>query len=930
MEIQDAKELFLQHDFITDEFDRTSDEFLCYDMEQDIIYAFSMDCNHQWKRVFSMNDCIRRWIEFIHPIDGCKLERELVKLQEGQSSLNMRCRFGNEERYSWYLIVLKEIELQKGAETHERMAIGYRRSASLSSQHNDKALHDKIDPQLMVYTMKAWEDAVQENLWRYPKQRGFLCVIDFNNFKEINEQFGCHFGDEVLSELVRLLRSLLDSSAMIGRLGADTFGIYVSNVTGEEQWVYQISCVIVHMKQLYEKSVKKNYISISAGGAYYPKDGKRASELYEHAKEAWVYSKISKPDRLEIYQEGKMRSTWKVDMAQMNNRENIRESVATLLDESPVWAMTKDLFADVSVYPNSLNLLLKRLCERYEVSAARIYEYLPENRCLLCTYEWIKGNFKKLWMERVNISSDNVSSKMSAMKRLGAVQQVDEFSSENFHALKSRVIDGQTVELAFQGKYLGRLHLLDYTRTHEWTNQDKAELSWVGDILSLLLSCGVREITDEEEVDTKELDLLTGLYTIGAFKEKMMQILQNKKPKKKYLLVYSDISNFKYVNETFNYDVGDSILGAWADILKKETPDVVLACRDSVDHFVSLREVSSDMSEDEIVERVNMTKGMVESRIRNRFRGSNFSLNTGAYCIERGDEDLSAAIARANMARKKARHFSTGCELYTDQMRREADEATAMVAGLDEALERKEFQIYLQPKVACVSQEIVGAEALVRWIRNGEQIVYPDRFIGIFEQYGCIVKVDYCVYEQVFALVQSWIKEKKALVPISVNVSRAHFRTKELIKKIEQLIEKYPIPTDTIEFEITESLYCGEMPNVDEVLDYLRKRGFKVSMDDFGAEGSSLNALSTIPVDVIKMDRVFMKKKQLERKDKVIISNVIKMANELEKEIICEGVETEAQRNFITDAGCDSWQGYLKSKPVPVGEFEAMIEHLKK
>ena len=206
-------------------------------------------------------------------------------------------------------------------------------------------------------------------------------------------------------------------------------------------------------------------------------------------------------------------------------------------------------------------------------------------------------------------------------------------------------------------------------------------------------------------------------------------------------------------------------------------------------------------------------------------------------------------------------------------------------------------------------------------------MIYPDEFINVFEKYGCIVNMDYYVYEEIFRLIRRWKDTGKQIIPISLNVSRAHLRDTALIDKIESLMELYKIPTHSIEFEITESLYMEQLPGLDPVLEYFQKHGYVVSMDDFGTGYSSLNAISTMPVDVIKMDKIFMKDDGLRKNDKIIISHIITMANELEKRVLCEGVETTEQKDFISSVGCDSWQGYLFSKPIPIKDFEELLEH---
>ena len=717
------------------------DEIILYRIDIDVMYAFFLLPDGEWKSSFVMTDCKDRWLEVIHPLDGGVVHEFLTPLQEGQKSAKMNCRFKNNERYEWYHVNLQRIDEE--IQENQTWAIGYRKQLALSSRIDAFAYADQLDGNFCIYTEEAWRAALRRQLTRYRKEHGVLCIMNFNQFHKINERVGYHGADQLVLELIDLLREQLTQAALIGRLGPDVLGIYMSDIIGEEDWVSKMQRVINKMEQKYQK--RGHAVSLCAGVAEYPTHAQREDVLVEKAREAWVNNKLAQSSRVLVYQSGMLQYIWE--------------------------------------------------------------------------------------------------------------------------------------------KYLGK----------SWENSNA-------------------------------YDALTGLYQVQEFKRHMVDVLQKRK-NKQYVIVYSDISNFKYVNATFGYERGDEILKNWAKILQEEEPNVLFACRDGEDHFISLREMGEDLSEDALSRELNLSKQMIEYRMKKRFKGSNFTLNTGAYHVRTDETDCNAAIACANMARKTARNSSTKCAFYTDTMREAANEETAMVSSLDEAIHKKEFCIYLQPKVACKSEKVVGAEALVRWMRNGQQLVFPDKFIRIFERYGCIEKLDYYVYEQAFSLVRRWLDEGKPVIPISLNVSRIHFKNTDLIDRLEYLLRCYKVPVDAIEFEITESMYTENLPALNQIMAYFKERGFRVSMDDFGADGSCLNALSTIPVDVVKMDKVFMKRGSLEKADKILIKNVIRMVNELQKVVLCEGVETDVQKKFISSVGCDVWQGYLCSKPLPVDEFENLIKN---
>ena len=248
-----------------------------------------------------------------------------------------------------------------------------------------------------------------------------------------------------------------------------------------------------------------------------------------------------------------------------------------------------------------------------------------------------------------------------------------------------------------------------------------------------------------------------------------------------------------------------------------------------------------------------------------------------------------------------------------------------MISEFPKALRNKELEIYYQPKIQCESNEIAGAEALIRWLRDGKPYVYPDQFIPALEENGMIVDLDYYVYQEVFSYLSERIRAKKTVVPISMNVSRIHLENEKLLTYIKMLFEQYQIPADLIEFELTESIYIENSDMVLPFIEQLHDMGVKVSMDDFGSGYSSLSLISKLPIDIIKLDKVFLKNMPLDEKDEILISSIVEMARKLHMSVVCEGVEHQEHSLFLCRIGCDFLQGYYFSRPIPVSEFEQYL-----
>ena len=221
---------------------------------------------------------------------------------------------------------------------------------------------------------------------------------------------------------------------------------------------------------------------------------------------------------------------------------------------------------------------------------------------------------------------------------------------------------------------------------------------------------------------------------------------------------------------------------------------------------------------------------------------------------------------------------------------------------------------------------LIGAEALVRWQKPDGTFIYPDQFIPLIERSGQVVDVDYYVYREVFRFIADRIAEGKKVVPVSLNVSRIHLNKMHILEYVKGLFEEYQIPSDMIEFELTESIYLDNTEKALSLVKGLHNLGTKVSMDDFGSGYSSLNLLSRLPIDIIKLDRVFLREDTLQDSDKIIISCVIDMARRLRIISLCEGVETPEQSDYLKEIGCQIQQGYYFSKPIPEEEFALFID----
>ncbi|WP_270526574.1 bifunctional diguanylate cyclase/phosphodiesterase [Longibaculum muris] len=426
--------------------------------------------------------------------------------------------------------------------------------------------------------------------------------------------------------------------------------------------------------------------------------------------------------------------------------------------------------------------------------------------------------------------------------------------------------------------------------------------------------------------ETAYVDTVTQGYNQTRFRIEAGQLISTHPPLT-YTFLILDISRFKLINDAFGYQGGNRLLKYIHDVIKVKLKDDEMICRIAADQFVILLHRHDESSIVELLDSSISQMNNFNKKLQEKYF---LTFTIGAYMID--DPNLSVVFIqdRANVARK-SKACSKNHPFYRltffaqaehQRMLKEKD----MENRMEEALTNREFVVYFQPKIELKSNRYVGGEALVRWLNPQKGLIPPDEFIPFFEENGFIIKLDLYVFECVCQHIRIWLDAKLTLVPISVNLSRAHLNNPHFLDNYILIQQKYNVPPHLIEIEITESLLSENLETVIWAIDKIHKAGFTCSLDDFGSGYSSLNMLSSINVDVIKLDRAFFKSLDMENnRERAIIETIIDMTKRLKMRTVSEGVESGLQLEFLKTIDCDMVQGYVVSKPVPVNEFEKMI-----
>ncbi len=456
----------------------------------------------------------------------------------------------------------------------------------------------------------------------------------------------------------------------------------------------------------------------------------------------------------------------------------------------------------------------------------------------------------------------------------------------------------------------------DGTRlAHVWYMEEGAYVEDAGMNTSEIARVLSNVLHEQSIVKESRYDYLTGLPNMSSFFElaearKESLIREGSHP----MLLYMDFSGMKFFNTKHGFAEGDRILRFFARIIGS-TFGSENCCRIGGDHFAAVSEESG-----------------LEEKLRGVFRefGDMPGIKTppvhvGIYPDSIEDVPVSTACDRAKFACSLIKgSYSSNFNYYSEALREDAVLRQYIVENLDTAIREKWIEIYLQPIIRAVNEHVCDVEALARWIDPDRGVLSPASFIPVLEDAGLIYKLDLYVVDRVVELIKRQIADGFFVVPHSINLSRADFDSCDIVEEIRRRVDEAGISRDRITIEITESVIGRDPEFMKEQIERFRKLGFPVWMDDFGSGYSSLDVLQSFRFDLIKFDMSFMRKLDEGENGKIILTELMRMANSLGVDTVCEGVETEGQIRFLQEIGCSKLQGFYYSRPIPFGKIREM------
>ncbi|MEG0864443.1 MAG: GGDEF domain-containing protein [Clostridia bacterium] len=454
----------------------------------------------------------------------------------------------------------------------------------------------------------------------------------------------------------------------------------------------------------------------------------------------------------------------------------------------------------------------------------------------------------------------------------------------------------------------------------------------VGGVIALLMALLMLSLVYLQYRNRKRLetilyvDPVTGGATQARFELDADQLILAQK-NDSYALVQMNLQKFKLINTTFGREAGNKTLRYIYQTLGKQLEEDELSARLSADKFGLLLKFHSkeDLSRRLVAlcTQINSFNNTLQNKYLLQFE-------MGVCLVNERELPFDILLERANFAHRhgeKMQLCQSSIAFYDDVERSVILQEKEIENHMEQALENGEFEMYLQPKYELEHQTIGGAEALVRWNSPEKGMIYPNSFIPLFERNGFVVKLDLYMFEQACKLQQLWKDNHIPPVPISVNMSRVHLNDPDFLERYKEIFKRYDFPAKLLEIELTESMVFDDVARLCDVIGKVKAVGFTCSLDDFGSGYSSLNLLKDIPVDVLKLDRSFFySKNDDDTQSRHVVSSIVDLAKKLNMQTVSEGIETLEWVDYLHSVKCDMVQGYVFAKPMPVTQFEKLIQ----
>lgn len=856
----------------------------------------------------------------VYPEDRWKMDR----LCSGHSTGKTEVRFLNNKGSLLRKVITWDYICHKS--TDRKFLIGTIRDIT-EERKREKILADqaKRDSLTGLYNRFFGKELINEYLHnKNPYASCGMMVIDIDYFKTVNDVFGHLFGDLVLQKLSQAFSPLFDKNDILMRAGGDEFVVFLKDIS-HGILVKKTSQLIDAVREL--KISGHDYsMTCSVGVCFLPENvsGFTYDQLFENADWALYRAKENGKNRYEFCDN---LQRFQLTSHKTSNTETSNIDARYLRND--IVSTAFEVFEKMNSFAAAMELLMEIIGARFRLDRITVIHTNIKEQNAGRQFQWTSPSAPPVLKVPGSFTKEDFLTLFQSYDEYGTtVLQHDNMSMYSPDA-QSLLMQGQAKTVLYaamycEGQYTGAISYVVCDQKRFWTRQDRSQLGELTKIISAHLAKNqILNMIHKGIMASPEYDSLTGLLSFSKFKDETERFIVGGYATS-HLMAYIDFDNFKYFNQKYGYEVGDQLLKEYSHYLVSvlENEQEVYFSRVVADQFVLFTPYKDLGRIREYFEQINDCF-LIEQT--GRFRGVSFFIRTGIYPIQPGDLSASEAIDAANYARCQiTRDSGTTVAIYDSSMAAKKQQENEILNGMTSAMEKEEFQVYLQPRFSLKDFSVVGAEALVRWVHADGTILYPDSFIPLYEKNGRIIDLDLYMFEKVAAFQASLIRRNREPVPISVNVSVRHISNFDTVKRYDQILAKYQVDPSLVEIELTETgtVSDAEYNQLKSIFVQFRERKFRTAMDDFGSGYSMLNMLIDIPVDTVKLDRAFVHYCGSTKRGVSFLKQLVRMVKGLGYHLVCEGLETAEQVNILRDMGCEEGQGYWFAKPMPAEEFE--------
>ncbi len=854
--------------------------------------------------------------EWFHQDDKEKLQQLCEDFRTGKPKIYTKVRKQYEKnQYTWVEVEAKTVLDKEGNPSH---VIGKIRNIDEEVKQEEEIKYQRERDQLTgLYNRQTAEQLICERLQQGIEKDAYIVLTDVDDFKRLNDCMGHLFGDGVLCTFANSMLELFPEG-ISGRIGGDEFIVYLEGLE-KEDIMARIARVNRRLSRIHAGAQDELKISVSFGFAKCEQGTENLLEDLKHKADAALsYLKQNFKGTAMLYEP--FMEERHIHKSNKESRPVERDSKeAVIHTNGDVVLFAHELFDHLKDIRGALRLLSDVITRFYHFQDI-LFVHQYQNGQNEIMFHWGENNTDQFYRHPLSLQSEPDWEKLlyTEDETEYVVLKEDEFIGENVHRAKSMVsfkIHGIETN--------GYCVLVDRRTVRDW-KEEMPTLLKLGDfVVSRYFQQMEKQQKEEEAEYRSKYDRLTGMMNLTYFTAACEQYV-DAHPDSRFAVLYTDFNNFKYFNETYGYNEGNNILKEYAAFLKDSSS--LLQCRITADSFVSLYETNdAEWLRQYFVERGELFCETAHQH----YDKCKLGIAGGIAMLDRSLDSISLNIDNANMARKNVRKDAmVQVMIYTSDIRDEQQKQMEIVSHMEEALENREFKVFLQPKMDMFTDKVIGAEALVRWFKPDGTMVSPGDFIPIFEENGFVTHLDFEMMRQVLDMQQRRLQEGKPIIKISVNFSRKHQEDQTYLARLDELMQKYDVPAQSLEIEITESVFMQDLAPLIESICQLKKRGFSVSIDDFGAGYSSLNVLSRVKADIVKLDRQFLLDVEMEKDNysSEFLQLLINMIKKLGFRVLAEGVETEEQVNLLKNAGCRFAQGFYYARPMPIEEFLEFLD----